>query len=789
MSYSDKHETISEEIRIRDLLEIDPLCYGCLVKEEYYMRNSKRLFALALALLGLLGCLTGCTGKTEPSLTVSPANGGSAMGRYVEKDFPLPKEGAAMDMVMLSTGQLRIAIGGDDEIRLYTTNSDRSAWEENQELPGEILNSGRVESLALAPDGTVFCDTVVTDGETGDNAFRFWIVEPDGGCRELPIVYPDFNPQDGFLIASCDFTDDNRLFAEFGVTDVREVDTQTGALSEKRNDLVQIVLTVCCGGNDMYLVGFDDCSVLHEGTDTALAGALQEKIVSSLQNTMGNTPRITFWENGDGYLFFTTHEGLFSYAPGGSIVEELVSGARTSLGDPSFYTEALAGADDGSFYVMGVDSEAYRVYHYVYDPDMPTVPSHQLRVYSLYDDEDLRQIITQYQKANPDVAIDLEVGLTGEDGVTEADAIRALNTQILAGDGPDILELDGLSLDTFLEKDLLIDLRGAAEQAGPLLEQVANCYETDGKLSVIPTTYAIPAIYGPGHIVSQIHDLDSLVAAAAQSQAENPQARSVLLGYVPVLVADLFYDSCSAAWMRGDGTLDEEKLAEYYAAMQSLYALDAGMREEMADFVAELAEPGGYTPGDYTGMSGAIQILLESACLTPGTIDGIRSFAHALAGDDQLDSYETAPLSLQVSNVFLPRRIMGVLNTSANQDYAVDFVAFMLSQDIQFSCLSTGFPVNRAAFDKMINEEQEMDGSIYTSYGDGAALSLDITYPDQRHRQQLKTWVDALTTPALTNRIIRNMVMEQANACMKGELTPQEAAKAAIGALNLYLSE
>lgn len=39
----------------------------------------------------------------------------------------------------------------------------------------------------------------------------------------------------------------------------------------------------------------------------------------------------------------------------------------------------------------------------------------------------------------------LEIGLTGEDGMTEADALRTLNTEILAGSGPDILRLDGMS--------------------------------------------------------------------------------------------------------------------------------------------------------------------------------------------------------------------------------------------------------------------------------------------------------------------------------------------------------
>jgi len=714
------------------------------------------------------------------------------MGRYVEQEFPLPEGMAVRDLVMLSTGQLRVAAKDEDgNTYIVTTGADRTAWEETEKLPPEILNAGRLESIALAPDGTVFCDTILKDEETGDCSFRYWVLDPEGACRELMIDYPELDPQAGYLIGTCDFTDDGRLFANFGVLDVREVDLQTGSLSEKRNDLLHVVMEVRCGGQDTYFLGYDECSVLHEGTDAALTGVLEETVMASLQYTMGMDPKVTFCENGDGYLFFTTHEGLYSYIPGGSVVEQLVSGARTTLGDPTFTPKAMTVAEDQSFFVLGSGSEGDMVYHYVYDPDMPTVPSNQLRVYSLYDDEDLRQMISRYQKSHPDVAIELEVGLTGEDGITEADAIRTLNTEILAGDGPDILELDGFSLDTYLKKNMLADLSGMLDQAGPLLDQVARCYESDGKVCALPTTFAIPAIYGPGHIVSQIHDLDSLVAASTQAKEENPQQRSVFSGWIPVLLLDQFYDSCSAAWMKEDGTLDEGKLTEFFTAMEALYALDSEMREEMAEALAQMKAEGGigYTPGAYTGMGGAIHVLTGGMVMTPGTIDGMLSWAHDLGGDDRLEGYETAPMGLQASNVFLPRRIMGVLNTSENREYAADFLWFMLSEEIQYNCLSTGFPVSRAAFDRLINEEQELDWSASTSDGEGNHVSVEIHYPDAEHRQQLKGWVESLTTPAMTNRIIRSMVIDEASACLDGEKTVEEAVQAALAALNLYLSE
>jgi len=767
------------------------------------MKTFKRILALVLALFVTAGCLSGCSGEREPAMQVSSGDdaltgngtgtggGEVAMGRYVEEEFPIPEGVTALDMVQLSTGQLRVAVRDENrKISLLTTGPDKRAWEQTVELPAQIYDAGRVEALALSPDGTVFCDTILKDEETGDCSFRYWIVEPEGACRELPIDYTDFDPQDGFLIGTCDFTDDGRLFVNFGVKEIREVDIQTGSLGEQCNDLLRVVMDVRCGGQDVYLLGYGACSVIQEGTDAGLSGALQEKVEASLQYTMGIDPKVAFWQNDEGYLFFTTHDGLYSYIPGGSVVEELVSGARSTLGDPTFTPKALTGAEDKSFYVMGSGSEGSKVYHYVYDPDMPTVPTNQLRVYSLYDDDDLRQMISRYQKANPDVAIELEIGLSGEDGVTEADAIRTLNTEILAGDGPDMLELDGFSLDTYLKKDMLADLSGMLGQAGPLLDQVARCYESDGKVCALPTTFAIPAVYGPGHIVSQIHDLDSLVAAATQAKAENPQQDNMFNAWVPVLLLDTFYDSCSAGWMKDDGMLDEAKLTEFFTAMEKLYALDSDLQEAMAEAIAErLSEGGlGYTPGAYTGMSGALMVLMGQT-MTSGTIDGMNSWAYALGGDDRLDGYETAPMSLQASNVFLPRRIMGVLNTSKHSQTAMDFLRYMLSGEIQYDCLSTGFPVSREAFDRQINEEKELDWTTSFSSSDGEACSVEIHYPDERHRQQLKGWVEGLTTPAMTNRIIRSMVIEEASACLNGEKTPQEAVQAAMKALNLYLSE
>ena len=761
------------------------------------MRNRKQILSLALALLLLLGCLPGC-GKEAPEVLTPEAaqpgealevtQPGKALGRYVEQTVALPANAYAMDMVMLSSGRLRVALkeeGGNALI--CTTGIGEDAWE-TLLLPAQIRESGNIESVALSPDGTVFCSTIGTR-EDGSYQPHFWLLDPSGKSREIPVTYADVDPQKGYFVTACDFSADGRLLVKLYLGEVREVDPETGELGKKLNELDTSLLKFCCAGEAVYMLGWSSGSVCQNGVTEALSGVLGEQIAASLQSTEGSEPKITFWENADGYLFFTTQEGLYSYVSGGGVTEELVSGARTSLGDPTFRPKALTGAEDGSFYVLGSRNGESTLLRYIYDENAPTTADTQLHIYSLYDDEDLRQIIAQFQTAHPEIAVALEIGLTGEDGMTEADAIRTLNAEILAGSGPDLLRLDGFSIDTYLEKDLLADLSGILEEAGPLLEQVTNCYAQDGKVCAVPTTFALPAMYGAEHIVSQIHDLDSLVAAAQQAREENPGMGRIVNAMNPVMMANQYYDSCSAAWLNSDGTLDGEKLAAFYEAMQMLYALDEAFRQENAEWVADIAANISlyYTPNYYTSLSGATYIISDIGYLSSGTLNGMVAWSEALAGEEEYlgDGYQTIHFSGQASNVFLPRQIMGILTTSKHQQAAQEFLAFMLSDEAQAKSLTTGFPVNKTTFDRELSEERTVDSWL----GSGPTISYQAKWPDARRRQELKTWVDDLTTPALTDRTIRNMVMAQMDDCLNGKITPKQAADAALQSLNLYLSE
>ena len=750
------------------------------------MKPIKQMLCWMLAVLCLAGCFSGCQ-KEEAIVTEAvPTQNGGAMGRYVEQSIPLPECQYAEDLVMLDDGRLRVALRRDDgSVMVCTSGADRTTWADTWEVPGAITSTGDVAQIALSPDGKMFCYTMQAGDTEGEYAFHLWAVEKNGVYQEIPITAPDIDYTAGFLISDCDFTNSGKLIAQFQMSGVYQVDLETGAVGENLNEVEPMVFKMGCGGENTYIMGWDTVSANIDGETAALDNAMGQKIVDALRDNEGNTPKIAFWENSEGYLFFITQMGLYSFVPGGSVVEELIDGSRTTLGDTRFLPVAMTGAEDDTFYVLGNRGETgAMLLHYTYDTEIPTVSDTQLTIYSLYESEDLPQMISQYQVAHPEVMVELEIGMTGEDGITVSDAIRTLNTEILAGKGPDLICLDGFNLNTYQEKGLLADVSEILSQSEPTLTQVTRCYEQDGKIYAVPTGFILPAMYGPSHIVSQIHDWDSLVAAVGQAKAERPDSFGVLAAFQPVTTADRFYDSYSSAWINPDGTVNEEKLTEFYANMQRVYDLDAELQEVWADRIYE--EPSFY-PGEYTGFLGSLS--MGNYCIGFGTLNGMRVWADSLAADQYLDDYQTARLELGGSGVFVPKGIMGILTTSEHPQAAAAFLQFMLSQEVQSKDLTYCFPVNQAVFDQETTEERIVDSYMSFTDADGNKIGVQAQYPDAQDRENLRTWVDNLTTPASTDFIIRSTVLDQMTACLLKEITPEDAARNAMKTINLYLAE
>ena len=747
----------------------------------------KKLTILSLVFAVLLSCFAGCGANRKEDSTQPQQSAG-----YVQEEISVPlDEGYSQDMVMLPDGRLWMAVNSTDEKStvLLTSNEARTEWEKTEALPDEVLASGGVWSVTLSDLGEMYVITCKGDGEETPRTFRYWYQAPGEAIKEVTLHAADMEFDEHTMMFEAEFITKGKVLQRGEDSSMREIDLTTGEIGENKDDKKFRPFHIQKAGDTVYLTGYDSVAMYRDGEIQMPESPAEKQISAEQKANEGNSnSKLTFWVSPDEYLFFTTREGLYSCVPGGTITEQLISGERSVFGDPGFHAISLVGAPDDSFYVFG-GLTSPKLYHYVYAPEITTGGSESLTIYMLhgeggtYTQENMEKIVNQFGIANPSVDIHLEFGIEEDNAITEADAIRTLNTRILSGEGPDILYLDGMNIDTFLDKNVLVDISSVLAESGPLVDAVTRCYEEDGKVCALPTAFAIPAIYGPKTVISQIHDLDSLLEAAENRDASVYE--SVSGNLFAVYMGDNLYDACSPAWFREDGTLDGEKLEEFYDAMARLFAMDQEYRAPYSDFLEEVAAEGGVEPftQHYSGFLGGMDAM-EKKYFSYGSLNGMDAWSNTLAGDQNFEGNEVLPLNLQASGVFIPRRILGVLSGTKNQSAAEKFIRFVLSPEIQVDSGYVGFPVNCSGLDQVISEDRTTTVSM--SIGDIRAEAL---WPDRERRQMLNGWVSQLTTPASVNWMIRDMILKQLAPCCSGEITAKEAADAAIKALNLYLAE
>ena len=162
-------------------------------------------------------------------------------------------------------------------------------------------------------------------------------------------------------------------------------------------------------------------------------------------------------------------------------MEQIVDGNLSMLSNPNYTINSAIRLEGDEFLVLFANCKLMR---FTYDPDAPAVPENMLKVYSLRESDDMRKAIAGFQSQNPDSFISYEVGMPEGAAVTREDALKKLNTQIMAGTGPDLLIMDDLPIRSYVEKGLLADLTEYLAQysvENALYDPIINTMKIDGK--------------------------------------------------------------------------------------------------------------------------------------------------------------------------------------------------------------------------------------------------------------------------------------------------------------------
>lgn len=766
------------------------------------------------------GSFAGCGGDSG-DIVKEPENGGNAadgmtgsdkdraMGRYLEEKLTVPKdcEGISSLQVM-EDGSLEMLVRNSDyQLVLYKSTDQGKTWQEEEKLESLFgLEEDSFYNVALGKDGSIL-GGVFIENESDTVGMDYYYCPTGGEGRKLELG----NAVDGTFAWSMAIGTNGNLFLQLTGKGILEIDPADGSVVHeyekgKHTDYMGVTseyLTVIADGDVRY---YDIASGKPADGGEALTEQLK-KTPSNLEfgNSFGTS--LMFMDGDEeGTLFYVDSTGLYRYAFGGNVIEQVIDGSLNSLSFPNKAFNCITQDKDGKIYlgVSDYDSGTMggELLSYTYSADTPTVPDTELTIYSLEDNSSIRQAVALFQKKYPDIYLTVETGMTGDDGVTRTDALKTLNTEIMAGKGPDILIMDGISSDAYVEQGMLEDLSGVLKDAGILFNIQDTYTEADGSIYEMPVKFGIPMMEGQKEDVDGVTDLTSLADVAEKHKDEYSLSDENLYRFpfayslYSKALLEQFTDNNSAAWMKSDGTLDEEKVKEFLEQMGRIYqAGKDGAEEVKATYPQAFDES---EQPDYVrsyGIAGENVALFSGNCLfAVGGVFSPYDFASVVSFSELTENQEYKLWNGQASDYYIPVNKISVSSKSAQKEKALEFVKYLFSEEGQQISKNDGFPVVEKVYDGDDYWNLGEEGTVLASGGGtnnltGQETNYEIKVPSADQINEFKKLGKTLTTPILDNGIITSAVCENGVRYLNGEIGLEEAVNAVIQQVNLYLAE
>lgn len=499
-------------------------------------------------------------------------------------------------------------------------------------------------------------------------------------------------------------------------------------------------------------------------------------------------------------IYMACRTGLYRYILGGSVIEQIADGQMTALGDTQREPRALQVLDNGEFRVMFSGNTMVEMY---YDETLPARPSKELTVYSLEESGWIRYAGQLFQKEHPDVLVRYETGMDGDNAVGKEDALKNLNTRLLAGEVPDVIVMDNMDIEQYAGKGVLKELDDILQ---PYLDDgilyrniVEGMRMTDKeKLYSVPMMVYLPLWLGEEMYLEGEDSLDDIVAGVELARRKHPEGpilytlypKDVLLQTMPV---------CLPAWIREDGSLDAEKLTAYYEAAKKLWELDCAGFDDAGRAAWQKNNREYYELTDmdmvdigvnyqYSAQQNFGETWLQLGYLLNPQVgmSGIHVKKANMAADWQKKELEDVvtfgAYVGQADNVYWAKNIVGLCEQAKEPALAEEFFKLLLSDEMMRKWWldkprnQSGLTIRKDSLGDILDISNIEFGQVM-----GFKDPTGINYPDFWPTEEEKQWLYQMMEDAdccyRPGTMLEECAMEVGVRVLDGELSPEEGAK------------
>ncbi len=511
-------------------------------------------------------------------------------------------------------------------------------------------------------------------------------------------------------------------------------------------------------------------------------------------------------------LYLLTEKGIIACTPEGKIEGYVFDLKQSSLLDAGIYINDFVFDKDKNIYILafkmdhssGENKSVSLFYKYSPLKEKPSTANQKtLSIYTRYSEKYIESAIAQFQKKHPDIKIDLKdftaaTISSSADGPSDDEVKRAqkaeedfkkvVTTELMAGQGPDIIEIDGLPYKKYTDKNTLVNLSEMIEKdkafdINNYKQNILDAFKYKGNLFVMPVNFG----FSPFAANKTILDKEGIKIDDTNWTWEE------FLKMAQIITRDT----------NGDGKPDQYALDK--TSPEEIFGLllqgeegnfidldnrtckfDSKEFIDLLKFAKEFSDKGVSSP--------KLDIAELYKMLDPGTIGFMRSYFGNYQGVIQTQSLMNSEVVFfntpsysdkSASNIFYSGRTYAINNNSKLKDEAWEFIKLLLSDEIQSRDDMYQFPISISALDTKAKTEITRN-YIYQAYKEKGRKIRALNEEDVK---MVNKMIDELKVMPYSEEQASQIITEGVKDFFSGKKTAEETAKLIQSKVSIYLNE
>lgn len=736
------------------------------------MKAKRIIFIIATLVLFLVGC-----GKQEKE------EGNTVTEYFKEAPVTMPEDiVGCMDFQYGEDGEYQV-IGQDEEkgVVLWSSSDQGKSWEEIWELPDQWKNS-LVTEAQFTEDGGIFCvlakDALREGIDTPEASFAY--LSPEGAFEEKKLSAS----QDGLSEIVCQ---NGLVYGRNTSGVVKAYDYKTGEEKKVYDQSGMFANQFVLTKNRVIAIGIDKVEQydLEDGTILETSKKMNQELLKLASENQGYTTRMCYDKNANA-IYYVGTGGMFRYDMDKEEVKKMLYGEKHVFSDSKGYLSDVSVLDDQHVAIsfIGQDRKA-QVSVYSYEEKGHQVRlTTELKVYSLYENDRIRELANTYNSKQSKVHLQYECDITAENWISVNDAISRLNTRLAAGEGPDVILLDGLNEKAYIDQGLLCDVSDVLDKKEHYTN-LALPYMREKQVYAIPLQFNLMTIHAEDDVTKSIGSLEELAGSLEKYHADHP-GRATLERWETSNYMEVIFQTYFPELLK-DGKLEEKELENFYKNLERIYNVseftftddDGSEDESKIDLInLELMDN-----GEQEGLLAMKEVDVSiSGALQNWDLSRLYYYGDVREGL----TYDY--FRRDGKPIFLPVNALAVMEDSNKKDIAKDFLAHCISyKEVMGSSEDVGFSIHREAMKKSfavgMNDTEEMENSK------GETVKLPWKDLPKKEQKAFFELVDSLEEYSCVDQVVKEIVMKQAETYINHEGTLEECVASAVEKVNLYQQE